>query len=55
MDGRSQNYNVSCRYCSSRERLLKQLASDPEETSRFPNIEFLETDEDYVPFDTRDN
>ena len=42
-------------YCSNLERLLKQLGPDLEETSRFPNIEFLETDEDFVYFDTRDN
>ena len=42
-------------YCSNLEGLLKQLDPDLEETSRFPNIEFLETDEDFVYFDTRDN
>ncbi len=42
-------------YCSNLERLLKRLGPDLEETSRFPNIELLETDEDFVYFDTRDN
>ena len=28
---------------------------DLEETSRFPNVELLETDEDFVYFDMRDN
>ena len=42
-------------YCSNLERLLKQLAPDLEETSRFPNVELLETNEDFVYFDTRDN
>jgi hypothetical protein len=26
-----------------------------EETSRFPNVEFLETDDDFIYFDARDN
>ena len=42
-------------YCSSLESLLKRLGSDLEETSRFPDVEFLETDEDFVYFDARDN
>ena len=42
-------------YCSNLERLLKRLGPDLEETSRFPNIELLETDEDFVYFDTRNN
>ena len=42
-------------YCSNLERLLKRLGPDLEQTSRFPNIELLETDEDFVYFDTRDN
>ena len=42
-------------YCSNLERLLKRLGPDLEETSRFPNIELLETDEDFVYFDMRDN
>jgi len=42
-------------YCSSLERLLKQFGANLEETSRFPNIEILETDEDFVYFDLRDN
>ena len=42
-------------YCSNLERLLKRLGPDLEETSRFPNIELLETDEDFVYFDVRDN
>ena len=42
-------------YCSNLERLLKQLSVDLEETSRFPNIELLETDEDFVYFDARDS
>jgi hypothetical protein len=41
-------------YCSNLESLLKRLGPDLEETSRFPNIEFLETEEDFVYFDTRD-
>ena len=42
-------------YCSNLESLVKQLGRDLEETSRFPNIELLETDEDFVYFDVRDN
>ena len=42
-------------YCSNLEMLLKQLDPDLEETSRFPNIEFLETEENFVYFDVRDN
>jgi hypothetical protein len=42
-------------YCSNLETLLKRLGPDLEETSRFPNIELLETDEDFVYFDARDN
>jgi len=42
-------------YCSNLESLLKRLGSQLEETSRFPNIELLETDEDFVYFDARDN
>jgi hypothetical protein len=42
-------------YCSSLESLLKRFGSDLEETSRFPNVELLETDEDFVYFDRRDN
>jgi hypothetical protein len=42
-------------YCSNLESLLKQLGSELEETSRFPNVELLETEEDFVYFDRRDN
>ncbi len=42
-------------YCSNLESLLKSLGSDLEETSRFANIELLETDEDFVYFDARDD
>jgi hypothetical protein len=42
-------------YCSNLASLLKRLGPDLEETSRFPNIELVETDEDFVYFDTRDN
>ena len=42
-------------YCSSLEGLLKRLGTNLEETSRFPNVELLETDEDFVYFDARDN
>ncbi len=42
-------------YCSNLESLLKQLGPDLEETSRFPNVQLLETDEDFVYFDRRDN
>jgi hypothetical protein len=41
-------------YCSDLERLLRRLGPDLKETSRFPNIELLETDEDFVYFDVRD-
>ncbi len=41
-------------YCSNLEDLLKWLGPDLEETSRFSNIELLETDDDFVYFDTRD-
>jgi len=42
-------------YCSNLESLLKRLGPDMEETSRFPNIELLETDENFVYFDARDD
>lgn len=42
-------------YCSNLESLLKRLGSDLEETSRFASIELLETDEDFVYFDARDD
>jgi hypothetical protein len=42
-------------YCSNLESLLKQFGPDLEETSRFPNVELLETDEDFVYFDRRDD
>ncbi|MFH1922386.1 MAG: hypothetical protein ABIP48_21195, partial [Planctomycetota bacterium] len=42
-------------YCSNLESLLERLGPDLEETSRFLNIELLETDEDFVYFDARDN
>jgi len=42
-------------YCSNLEGLLKQFGSDLEETSRFPNVELLETEEEFVYFDRRDN
>ena len=37
------------------ESLLKRLGPDLEETSRFANIELLETDENFVYFDARDD
>jgi hypothetical protein len=55
------NYAVMARepvqsfYCSNLESLSKRLGPDLEATSRFPNVELLETDEDLVYFDTRDN
>ena len=42
-------------YCSDMGSLLKRLAPVLEETSRFPNIELLETDDDFVYFDARDD
>jgi hypothetical protein len=42
-------------YCSNLESLVKRLGADLEETSRFSNVEFLETDEDFVYFDARDD
>jgi hypothetical protein len=42
-------------YCSNLDSLFKRLGSDFEETSRFPNVEFLETDENFVYFDARDH
>ena len=42
-------------YCSNLESLLRRLGPDLEEMSRFPNIELLETEEDFVYFDVRDN
>jgi hypothetical protein len=42
-------------YCSNLEMLLQRLGPDLEETDRFPNVEILETDEDFVYFDRRDN
>ena len=42
-------------YCSDLGSLLKRFRADLEETSRFPNVELLETDEDFVYFDARDN
>ncbi|MFZ5830826.1 MAG: hypothetical protein ACOY3P_12095 [Planctomycetota bacterium] len=42
-------------YCSNLESLLATVGPDLEETSRFANIELLETDEDFVYFDIRDN
>jgi hypothetical protein len=42
-------------YWSNLESLLKRLGPDLEETSRFPNIELLETDDDFVYFDARDD
>ena len=42
-------------YCSNLESLLQAIRPDLEETSRFPNVELLETDENFVYFDARDN
>jgi hypothetical protein len=42
-------------YCSNLESLVHGFATELEETSRFPNVEFLETDEDFVYFDARDD
>jgi hypothetical protein len=42
-------------YCSNLERLIERLGPDLEGTSRFPNIELLETDEDWVYFDVHEN
>lgn len=42
-------------YCSNLESLLKRLGAQLEETSRFPNVELIETDEDVVYFDARDD
>ena len=42
-------------YCSDLGSLVKRLGPDLEETSRFPNIELLETDDDFVYFDARDD
>jgi hypothetical protein len=42
-------------YCSDLGSLLRRLGPELEETSRFPNIELLETDYDFVYFDARDN
>lgn len=42
-------------YCSNLETLLKRFGSQLEETSRFSNVELLETDEDFVYFDARDD
>ena len=46
---------VQSLYCSNLESLLKRLGPDLEETSRFANIELLETDENFVYFDARDD
>ena len=50
-----RNSPIHSLYCSNLESLLKRLGTDLEETSRFPNIELLETDEDFVYFDARDD
>lgn len=42
-------------YCSNLESLLTRLGPDLQETSRFANIELLETNEDFVYFDARDD
>ena len=42
-------------YCSNLESLLESLGPDLKETSRFTNIELLETDEDFVYLDARDD
>lgn len=42
-------------YCSDMGSLLKRLNPVLEETSRFPNIELLETDDDFVYLDARDD
>ena len=46
---------VQSLYCSNLESLLKRLGPDLGETSRFANIELLETDENFVYFDARDD
>ena len=40
-------------YCSDLDSLRTRLGPELEETSRFPNIELLETDDDFVYFDAR--
>jgi len=42
-------------YCSDLESLLKRLGPDLEKTSRFPNVELLETRDEFVYFDARDD
>lgn len=41
-------------YCSNLDSLLKCVGPQLEETSRFPNVELIETDDDFVFFDARD-
>ncbi len=42
-------------YCSNLDFLLRRLGSRIEDASRFPNIELLETDDDFVYFDSRES
>lgn len=42
-------------YCSALSELLNRLGTHVTETSRFPNVEFLETDDPAVYFDARDD
>ncbi len=42
-------------YCSNLDSLLKRFRTELEETSRFPNVELLETDEEFLYFDAREN
>ncbi len=42
-------------YCSNLDRLLKRFGAQCEETSRFPNVELIETDEEFLYFDARKN
>ena len=42
-------------YCSNVESLRKQFLTELDDTSRFPTVELLETDDDFVYFDAREN
>jgi len=41
-------------YCSNLESLLKRLRGRIEQNSRFPNVTFAETDDEFVYFDPRE-
>jgi hypothetical protein len=41
-------------YCFNLDSLLKRFGQQLEETSRFPNVELIETEDDFVFFDVRD-